>query len=562
MELTISPKGNAHWVDFDAVPLSQDAIETRCTEAFIQQALAEVNDVGDAKVAAVTLHTAGTYEIFPPEYEMPGLPMPVVNFPDMPAFCEVIIHLRETPNHVSHVTVCVPLAWNERFLGTFGGGNRVTIWHALPDFIRNVSAITALRNGFATARTDGAIRDKRWASWGLKPGTSEVDWELTENWAHRSTHAMTVLGKAVTQAIHGRGPLFSYGAGASGGGRQAVVEAQRYPNDYDGIWSGDPAINWTKLNLASVWPALLMKEYGVALPSEKLRAFREAAIAACDGVGDGLRDGIIGVFDPCDYDAHALIGQSTDAGVITAIDAEVMNKIWEGPRASDGRFLWYGMRRGTESWADNYMGTGVAMTQSTDRGRQPVPFPIGEDYMRAWLIRDPEWKWEDINLAEYERMFEAVSGDLAHMEANDPDLSGFRDAGGKLILTHAGNDQLISVDSSIDYYRSVLDVMRGEGATKKFFRLFVGEGDGHCLCNNPGAGILPADAMAALMRWVEEGVAPDEILATEIDLASGERLASRPTYAYPMVPHYRGDGDPKNAASFRPVHFSERQQSA
>jgi len=154
-----------------------------------------------------------------------------------------------------------------------------------------------------------------------------------------------------------------------------------------------------------------------------------------------------------------------------------------------------------------------------------------------------------------------VCGDLAHVEADDPDLSRFRDAGGKLILTHAANDQLILVDGSIGYYRRVIDVIGGEKATKEFARFFVSEGDGHCLCLHPGPGILAADAMAALMRWVEQGIAPDEILAKEIDVMSGDVLATRPVYAYPMVPQYRGKGDAKDAASFRPVHLSERGRS-
>ena len=556
-DLKIMATSNIRWIEFDEDAHNSAGAENRCTREFIEKALHEAGDLGDFEVASVTLHTTGQYQFGPPVYEVPGIPAPdKLVIMDLPIFCEVVVHVRETPEHVSHVTVWVPLAWNGRFLGTLGGGNRTNHWLGFPENFRSLTMPMALRNGFATASTDGANRDPRIADWGLKPGSSEVDWQLIENWVHRSTHGMTVIGKAVTKAIQGSAPLYSYLAGCSGGGRQALVEAQRYPDDYDGIWSSDPAINWTKFSPATIWPALVMKEYGVLAPA-KLEAFRAAAIKACDGL-DGLSDGIIGAFDPCVFDARKVIGESTEAGVISETDALVMNKIWEGPRTRDGAFLWYGLRPGVESWGNNITQAGMASTQEANGVREPVAFIIAEAYLRSWIKKDPDWNWKEMTFEDFERIFDFSVRELADLASDDPDLSAFRDHGGKLILSHGANDQVIFVDGSIDYYRRVLEAMGGEEPTKSFARFFVTEGDGHGACLTPGPGLTIADTMVALMRWVEEGQAPDDIVAKETDFATGQLLATRPAYAYPMVPQYRGAGDPKDASSFLPVHLSAR----
>src|SRR5262249_25486201 len=253
----------------------------------------------------------------------------------------------------------------------------------LPEMGRVVHLGTAVRNGFSTAATDAGNKDSRFADWPLKQGASEIDWDLTRNWSHHSTHEMTVVGKAVSEALYGDAPKFSYIVGASGGGRQALMEAQRYPQDYDGAWASDPAINYTKFVPAGLWAPLVMKESGVVLAYEKLDAFRAAAIEACDGL-DGLKDGIIGAFDPCDYDPRQPSGNGPAAGPITAADAEVIAKIWEGPRKRNGDFLWYGLHPGTNSWFP----AGFCSSAEIDGKRVPIPFIFGPSYFRTWVLKD------------------------------------------------------------------------------------------------------------------------------------------------------------------------------
>lgn len=552
--MSIAPTGLARWVTMDAHSVPPAGIEERCTRDYLQKAIAHL---GNVEVVAASIITAGQYEMPRPPYDLPGIPLPErMMIGDLPHFCDVCVHVRGPSGHVAKVMVWVPLHWNGRFLGSVGGGNRTESLLLMPEFLRTLTLPAALRNGFATAQTDGGNRDRRASEWGLIEETGELDWELIQNCAHRSTHDMTVIGKAVTTAIHGSAPKYSYIAGCSGGGRQALMEAQRYPEDYDGIWSSDPAINWTKFVPADLWPALVMKELGV-LPPAKLEAFRVAAIDACDGL-DGLRDGIIGAFDPCDFDARTLIGQSTAAGVITATDAEVMMKIWEGPRTRSGDFLWYGLRPGAESWGNNWAATGVCSTGEVEGKVEPKPFDIATAYMRAWVVKDLQWDWRTLTFEQFETLFERSVRELSDIATDSPDLSAFRARGGKLIISHGANDQVIPAAGSVDYYRRVIETIGSEHETKTFARLFITEGDGHGTSLDPGPGVTLADAMTALMKWVEEEQAPDQIIAKSINYGTGAVLATRPVYSYPMVPQYRGQGNPNEASSFVPVHFSER----
>jgi hypothetical protein len=553
--ITIAPHGIALWVQIDTQADTASEIEKRCDREFLQQAIGQL---GEIEVIAASVVTSGRYEAPPLAYDLPGVQLPDrIIVDDLPPFCDIQVKLRGAGGHVAKITIWVPLSWNGRFLGTVGGGNRTDSVFGFPEILRTMTLPTALRNGFSTSMTDGANRKRRFADWGLIEGTDEIDWELTRNWVYRSTHDMTVIAKAVTKAIHGAAPRYSYVAGCSGGGRQALMEAQRYPEDYDGIWASDPAINWTKFIPAELWPALVMKEYGAALAPAKFEAFRAAAIEACDGV-DGLRDGIIGAFDPCAFDARLLIGHPTDAGVISEVDANVMNRIWEGPRTRSGSFLWYGLRPGTESWGSNPFGAALCLTKEVGGQLEAQPFEIATAYFRAWLVKNLHWDWRTLTFEVYEMLFERSVRELSDLATDDPNLSAFRGRGGKLIISHGGNDQVIPAAGSVDYYRRVIEAIGSEENTKSFARLFITEGDGHGTGLNPRPGLMMSDAMTALMMWVEKGVAPDEIIAKTVDAATGAIAATRPVYAYPMVPSYRGEGNPNDASSFAPVHLSER----
>jgi hypothetical protein len=538
--LRIAKKSLTEWVSMDP-PSRPPHLADRCTVQAVQDAIAHL---GAVTVVSVTLNTSG--EFTTPSSGM-GLPLPTSVISGLPEFCDVLVEQQTPGGHVAHITVWVPLDWNERFFGVGGGGTRTTLGWLSHPLMRMMTLPTAIRNGFAAAMTDAGNRDPRENEWALDAKTGELDQELIRNWAHRSTHDMTVIGKAVTEAIHGRSPRYSYFQGESGGGRQALAEAQRYPEDYDGIWAADPAVNWTRMIPAGIWPALVMKEHDNPLPPAKLRAFRAAAIAACDGA-DGLKDGILGPFEPSEFDPRQLVGTQTDAGQITDADADVIREIWDGPRTSTGEWLWYGLRPGTESWGDNVLGMGLCTTAEVDGRLAAVPFYIVESWYR-WLLRDPAWDWTTLTFEQFEELFQQAVDEFTEVATDDPDLSRFHHNGGKLIISHGGDDQLILPQGTIHYYQRVQETMGGEEETARFARLFVSAGDGHAF-PTPGPGLTLANGVIALMEWVENAKAPDLIIGEGHDLATGQITMTRPAYAYPAVPRYDGLGDPNNASSF------------
>jgi len=333
---------------------------------------------------------------------------------------------------------------------------------------------------------------------------------------------MTIVGKALTKAFYGKEPRYSYFVGFSTGGRQGLMEAQRYPEDYNGIVSGCPAINWPEMALASLWPQTVMAASSNRVSTAKLRAATAAAIAACDGM-DGVTDGLIEDPVRCTYDPKALIGTEVGGSAFTEADADVIQKIWEGPRAQDGTFLWYGLSRG----ADLSMLGG------------PRPFPIPMDWVRYFLVQDPKWDVSNLTPAEFERLFkQSVEEYGAVFGTDNPDLSRFRDHGGKIVITHGQADQLIMTEGTVDYYKRVLQQMGGREKVMPFARLFLIPGAGH---GNGGVGNGGVDAV---VRWVEEGVPPEKLINRE---PNGR---TRPLFPYPEVARYKGTGSTDDADNF------------
>jgi len=305
------------------------------------------------------------------------------------------------------------------------------------------------------------------------------------------------------------------------------MEAQRYPEDYDGIVSGCPAINWHKFVLAELWPQVVMSSSSNRVSAAKLRAVTAAAIAACDAA-DGLTDGLIEDPTRCAYDPKALVGSQVEDSAFTDADADVVRRIWEGPRAKDGTFLWYGLSRGADLTA-----LGGAR-----------PFPISVDWVRYFLVQDPKWEGSNLTPAEFELLFkQSVEEYGAVFGTDNPDLTRFRDHGGKIIIMHGQADQLIMTEGTIDYYKRILQQMGGREKVMGFARLFLIPGAGH------GNGGVGNSGVEAVIRWVEEGVAPEKL----INRGPNNRI--RPLFPYPASARYIGSGstdDPANFASVLP----------
>ena len=536
-KVKLASSGFTQWVDTRG--LHPADLAARCSVDGLQAALAHMPDV---EILSAEINSTGQFAPPPPHLVPDYAPYsPLIT--DLPPFCQLLARKRTAGDHWEHIWIWVPLAWNERFLAT-GGMGSITgpIWFEQPA-VRTMTMPIALRNGFATAATDGGNRDPRFFDWPLHPESGALDWELLRNWSYRATHDMAVVSKAVIEALHGKAPVRSYYAGCSGGGRQAVAAALRYPEDFDGIWASDPAVNWTSLWSSAMWPALVMKEHDTALPPAKLEAFRQAALAACDGA-DGLRDGFIGLAELRDFDAHSVIGHQTAAGPITAVDAEVMAKLWDGPRRANGEPMGFGLPIGTESWGF------VGMWKSVESGGKLEPVSIESQSYYRQLLEDPGFDWKTLTMERYEELTDLGVEKFRDIATNDPDLSAFRDNGGKLLITQAVNDQVVQFELVVDYYQRVVAACGGEEQTRSFARLFCTDGDIHGTIAGPGPGLTTASAMTALMAWVEQDDAPEEIIAERMDAATGQVVATRPTYPYPAVTVYGGTGDPAVASSY------------
>lgn len=417
--------------------------------------------------------------------------------------------------------------WNGRFLGTGGGG-----------FVGGSAGgiNPALALGYASGATDTGHAGGS-GSFAMD-ATGHLNWQAIRDNAHVGIHEMTVTGKALTQALYGAAPRYSYFNGCSTGGRQGLMEAQRYPQDYNGIVAGAPAINWPKLIMQSLWGSVQMNVAGDPIPSCKLAAAAAAAVAACDAI-DGVKDGVIEDPKRCAYDPKELIGTSAgECGVFTEADAKIIRQLWDGPRREDGSFLWYGQTRGADL-------NGVAASRGTPL--KPQGFPFAVDWLKYWLTLNAQFDWTTVTPAIYEHFWDQSVEQYGIVIGTDnPDLTAFRDRGGKAIIWHGWADQLISAEGTMDYYKRVQQQMGGAEKTSQFARLFLAPGVAHCA---GGAGPNPYGQLDTLLSWVEDGAAPTALTAARRDQA-GAITRSRPLCQYPLVAKYKGTGSTDEAANF------------
>jgi feruloyl esterase len=496
-------------------PIAAHATQTACSAEAIQATVT----LPHVSVVSATPVTGGSYT-------PPGTTTPIRN---LPPFCAVALTDPDAAGNVIGITAWLPTAWNGRFEGAGGAG------YVCGPLFSELAA--GIQGGYATAATNCGITTSD-GSFALT-SDGRLNWPLIDDFAYAGIHDMSVAGKAVTTGFYASKPRYSYFNGCSTGGREGLMEAQRYPADYNGIVSGAPAINWTRFIPAEIWPELVMKQSGDYLPACKENAFTAAVVKACDSL-DKVTDGII---DPtrCHWDPMNLVGTSTPCGTITKTDAQVVAKIWEGPVTADGKHLWYGLEPGA-SFA------GLAGTATVNGATTPTPFPIAVTWLGTWLQRTSSWNWQTLTYAQFDRLFEQSVSEFADVIATDnPELSRFEQDGGKILIWHGLADQLIFPQGSINYYQRVENAMGGARRTGTFARLFLAPGAQHCAS---AAGPAPANPLAAVVNWVEHGQPPVSILGTVVNPATGTVTLSRPLCMYPLVARYTGHGSTNDAANF------------
>ena len=405
--------------------------------------------------------------------------------------------------------------WNGKFQGVGGGGFAGVISYG--------AMMTALRRGYATASTDTG-HNTPGGSWAMgRP-------DLIVDFAYRAIHEMTVKSKTIVEKFYDKAPSKSYFVGCSTGGRQGLMEAQRFPADYDGIVAGAPANYWTHLMGGTLWPAqVTMMQESTKLSTAKLATLNKGALTACDAA-DGVTDSLINNPLACKFDPGVLLcsGEETDA-CLTQPQVDAAKKIYASsinPRTKAKIFP--GMAPGSE------------ITWRAIAGDSPFAIPV--DFYKYFVYGNAEWDWKQFDLDKDVAAGDEKFGNL--MNAVDPDLDKFRDRGGKLIMYHGWNDQLIQPYNSIDYFTSVQKKM-GTKDTDDFLRLFMAPGMTHCA---GGVGPNTFDAVTALEQWVKKGVKPAEMVASH--MTSGAVGRTRPLCPYPQVATYKGNGSIDEAASF------------
>jgi feruloyl esterase len=460
----------------------------------------------------------------------------------LPAFCRV--HGVATPVEDSKVgfEVWLPEAdWNGKIemLGN-GGYSSAMSFPAMAD---------QLKRGYAAVATDTDHK-------GDDPDFAAGHPEAIVDWASRAVHVSIEAAKSVASAFYDQTPRHDYFWGCSTGGQQALMEAQRYPKDFDGIIAGDPGNNQTHLNAGFLWQFVKnhrVADLSVIVPPEKLALITDAVVKECRGKDGGApTDDFLTDPKACGFRAAELLCKGGDApDCLTQDEVDAMDAMYGGARdPKTGEQIYYGWPRGSEN-----SGRAVKTLPGWSLYWADPAHPDGParlNFWRIWAFQDPNWDWRSF---DFDAGMKTVDDRLtATINAMSPDLSAFRAAGGKLIEYHGLADPVVPPRESIDYYERV---QAAEDAAKPpradasadFYRLFLAPGLYHCQ-GGPGPNVL--DVQGALEKWVEQGVAPETIPATKYkDDKPFEGVAmSRPLCPYPKRAHYNGSGDTTDASSF------------
>ena len=436
---------------------------------------------------------------------------------NLPVFCRVAATLRPSSDSDIKVEVWLPTAdWNQKYQAVGNG--------AFTGSIRHNSMAAALARGYAASSTDtGHVGGS--AIFGLGHPEKVIDF------GYRSLHEMTVMAKAVIDAYYDEGLRYSYWNGCSAGGRQALKAAQRFPEDFDGIIAGAPGNDWTGRAGASLRVAKPLEANEAArLPAEKRQLVHAAVLDACDA-GDGVTDGVVGDPERCAFDPAVLrcSGAESDS-CLTAAQVNTVRMLYASPEnPKTGRPI-TGLLPGSElGWTD------LGWTRSARS--------TGLEQFRYLTFADPEWEIDRFNFET--DIVRAEEADDDTLNALDPNLKPFIDRGGKLIAYHGWSDPQISPANATQYYRRVVDTVGDAEAVHASYRLFMAPGMGHC---GGGDGPSRFDMLTALEEWVEEGTAPDRIVASRTRDGAVDR--TRPLCPYPQQAVYTGTGSTDAADNF------------
>jgi hypothetical protein len=496
------------------------------------ESLAKIN-LPNTTIAVAQTQTAGSFT--PPEQN--AKPMTT-----LPEFCRVsgVIKPSSDSNIKFEVWMPTSSSWNGRYEGLGNGGFAGSVsWDPMA---------AAVTSGYAASSTDtGHEGSAITATWALDHPQKITDF------GYRAIHETAENAKKLIKAYYGNDPKHSYFSSCSNGGRQALMEAQRYPADYDGIIAGAPALTFTHIATDFLWN-LQATDGPNYIPTKKWAAIENAALASCDAL-DGVKDGVIDDPSQCHFDPAKMLcsGAETDA-CLTQAQIDALKKIYSGPINSKGERIIAGFEPGGES---GMAGWGLWISGSTPN--KSLEYAFGTQFYANMVYDKADW---DYHTFQVDRDTKAGDEKQAkNLNATDTDLKKFKDHGGKLILYHGWSDAALPPVNTIEYYKAVEAKMGAKNADA-FVRLFMVPGMQHC-GGGPGPSVFGQggaaqgdaqhDMARALEHWVEDGVAPTQIIATKYKNPmnpKSEVVRTRPLCAYPQVARWNGAGSTDDAANF------------
>ncbi|CAI7655323.1 unnamed protein product [Penicillium bialowiezense] len=462
------------------------------------------------------------------------------------SFCNVTLSYQHIGKNDSvMVGVYLPSEnWNGRMQGLGGNGYTGGLTS-----VTSVGMIGGVAEGYVTVTTNGGhtgtggFNDDP-SKWALKSDGS-LDYQSIEDLATVSLNDAALYAKSLTESVYGTQPKYSYWTGCSQGGRQGMQLAQKYPDAYDGIVAASPAINWSEMFVSGVWTQFvmnMMNEYPYACEIDAITA---AAVSACDAA-DGVVDGIVSDPTACEFDPFSAVGTTincTDTNstrTISNATAQIVNATWTGPRGSDGRFLWYGYEKGATLTG----GVTVANTECSNSTCIGAPVSMFVDWLQVFVEQDLDFTLANITTHEqFDLVFKkSLQKWGTYLGTNNPDLSGFRNAGGKMLSYHGMMDEVIPSQGSMDYYDRVLSQ---DANAADYYRFFEAPMMGHCYGTHGG---YPSTIFDSVVAWVENGTVP-ETLPVQYTPEDGKTY-DRILCPYPQTVKYKGTGNHTLAESF------------
>lgn len=466
-----------------------------------------------ATITAVELVPAGPFRPQGTAGQAPAAAQQQQSAIMLPAHCRVGAVLKPSSDSNIEMEVWLPAAdWNGKFLAVGNGGWAGSISYP--------AMASALQERYATASNDTGHKGAN-ASFALGHPEKLIDF------AYRSMHEMTLKSKAIVTAFYGRGPRLSYYNGCSTGGRQGLMEAQRYPDDFEAIIAGAPANYQTHLH---AWDVSLgvatLTDPAKFVPQAKTTLLNQAVTRTCDAL-DGVKDGLLTDPRKCNFDPSTLLCRGGDAdNCLTAPQVEAVKKTYAPAKTRTGELIYPGYAPGSELGWGRLAG-----------GTAPPGVAVGTFQV---AYENANWDWRTFDLDRDTTLADNKAG---FINAVDPNLQAFKARGGKLLIYHGWNDTAIAPENTVNYYSSVLATMGSK--QDDWLRLFMMPGVAHC---GGGPGPNQWNLLGALERWRESGVAPDQINAYHV---TNNRVdMTRPLCPYPQVAQYKGVGSTNDAANF------------